>query len=226
MKRPMAAAVLVATLAAALSPIRGARAQTAGASPATGAAASDACEARVRAIDDALEDDARRTRIWWWSWMAAGTALLGGQAALAAATTGNTRNDFILGASASVFIPTVLLTHPPGVLSDAPRLQLRLAQTRVDGRLGDPCLALPRALELLHRDAQDEGFSKAWFAHAFVIGGNIALGLILGLGFGDWLGFAKQAVGGSAVGELQIWTLPGGALHAVHVQGLGVGGSF
>jgi hypothetical protein len=181
------------------------------------------CEQRLTPITTALDDDARHTRVWYWSWMAAGTALVAGQAALAAVTTGDLRNDSILGSASAVFIPAFLLIHPPEVLSDAPRLDARLAKTAVDGRVGDPCIALQRARELLARDAADEGFAKAWYAHAFVIGGNIALGLILGVGFGDWLGFAKQAVGGSIVGELQIWTLPGGALQA---RGLGFGGTF
>jgi len=181
------------------------------------------CERRLTPITTTLDDDARHTRVWYWSWMAAGTALVAGQAALAAVTTGDLRNDSILGSASAVFIPAFLLIHPPEVLSDAPRLDARLAKTTVDGRVGDPCISLMRARELLARDAADEGFAKAWYAHAFVIGGNIALGLILGVGFGDWLGFAKQAVGGSIVGELQIWTLPGGALQA---RGLGFGGTF
>ncbi len=181
------------------------------------------CERRLTQITTTLDDDARHTRVWYWSWMAAGTALVAGQAALAAVTTGDLRNDSILGSASAVFIPAFLLIHPPEVLSDAPRLEARLTKTTVDGRVGDPCISLLRARELLARDAADEGFAKAWYAHAFVIGGNIALGLILGVGFGDWLGFAKQAVGGSVVGELQIWTLPGGALQA---RGLGFGGNF
>ena len=182
-----------------------------------------ACEQRALAIAAAQGDDARRTRVWYWSWMAAGTALIAGQTVLAALTSGDAQKDAIVGASASVFIPAFLLVHPPAVLSDAPRLEARFAQTTVDGRLGDPCESLLRARDLLDRDADDERFAKAWFAHAFVIGGNIALGLLLGVAFGDWLGFAKQAVGGSLVGELQIWTLPAGA---VEVRGMGFGAAF
>jgi hypothetical protein len=170
-----------------------------------------------------LDDDARRTRTWYWGWMAAGSALLVGQAALAAVTTGNTQKEYIVGAGASVFIPAMLTLHPPRVLADGPLLDARLAATAVDERYGDPCLALPRAQEILARDADDQALTTAWFAHVFVIGGNIALGLLLGLGFHDWLGAAKQGIGGSAVGELQILTLPTGALK---LRGLGFAGSF
>ncbi len=182
-----------------------------------------ACEEQVTAIASALDEDARRSRVWYWSWMAAGTTLIASQAVLAGLTTGDLRNDSIVGASASVFIPAVLLVHPPVSMSDAPALRARLSLTTVDGRLGDPCVSAMRARELLLRDAADEGFAKSWFSHAFMVTGNVALGLILGVGFGDWLGFAKQAVGGTIVGELQIWTLPGGALQA---RGLAVGGAF
>jgi hypothetical protein len=181
------------------------------------------CEQQVTAIANALDEDARRSRVWYWSWMAAGTTLIASQAVLAGLSTGDLRNDSILGASASVFIPAVLLIHPPVSMADAPALHARLSLTTVDGHVGDPCISAMRARELLLRDAADEGFAKSWFAHAFMVTGNVALGLILGIGFGDWLGFAKQAVGGTIIGELQIWTLPGGALQA---RGLAVGGAF
>ena len=181
------------------------------------------CESKLREIQTVLDADARHSRVWYWSWMAAGTALIGGQAALAAVTTGNTQKEFVVGAAASVFIPGMLLLHPPAVLSDSRLLDDRILATSVDGHPGDPCLLVPRAQELLRRDAADQALATGWFAHTFVIGGNIALGLLLGLGFHDWAGAVKQAVGGSAVGELQILTLPTGALHA---QGLGLAGSF
>jgi hypothetical protein len=209
-QRHAVASVLLAALLAHGGP---ARAQTSYESQET-----RPCELRLSSISTALDDDARHTRVWYWSWMAAGTALLVSQAVLAGVSNGNLQKDAVVGASASTFIPAFLLIHPPAVLSDAPRLSARLSLTRVDGVVGDPCVALLRARELLARDADDEAFAKAWYAHAFVIGGNLALGLLLGVAFGDWIGFAKQAVGGSLVGEAQIWTLPGGALDA---RGLG-----
>ena len=182
-----------------------------------------ACEQRLAPIVAALDDDAHRTRVWYWTWMSIGTALVVGQGVVAAATTGDTRVELGVGSAASVFIPGLLLLHPPQVLSDAPLLDARLAATTVAGRVGDPCVVLPRARELFSRVADEEAFAKGWFAHVFVIGGNVALGLLLGLGFHDWLGGAKQLVGGSLVGEAQIFTLPAGALQA---RGLGLGGSF
>ena len=210
----MKRALVVAATALALGTPAAARAQ---------ATEAPACEARLHALQLTLDADARRTRTWWWAWMATGTALLGGQAALAAVTTGDVQKEMIAGAATSVFIPAVLLLHPPLVLSDAPLLDARVAETTVDGRLGDPCVVLPRARELLLRDAHDQAFSTGWFAHAFVIGGNIAVGLLLGLGFNDWAGAAKQAVGGSIVGDIQILTLPTGSLRA---RGLGLAGTF
>jgi hypothetical protein len=175
------------------------------------------CEAErdeLRSIAATLDADARGTRVWYWSWMAAGTALIAGQGTAAAFVQGDLRVELVTGAAASVFIPTVLLVHPPLVLSDQPLLDARLKATTVAGSVGDSCIAAQRARELLERDADDEALATGWFAHAFVVGGNIALGLLLGLGFHDWWGAAKQAVGGSAVGELQILTLPARALHA------------
>jgi hypothetical protein len=181
------------------------------------------CEMGARAIATALDADARRTRVWYWAWMAAGTALLAGQATLAPLVQGDQRVEFVAGAATSVFIPAFLLLHPPSVLGDALVLDARMQATTVDGRFGDPCIARERARELLARDASDEAFATGPIAHAFVIGGNVAVGLFLGLAFHDWWGAAKQALGGSAVGELQILTLPAGAVKA---RSLSFEGSF
>jgi Na+/proline symporter len=188
-----------------------------------------ACADQVHAIAAVMETDARRTRVWYWAWMAAGTTLLVGQGGLAAITDGNDRIEFAVGAATSVFIPAVLLLHPPAVLSGAPALDSRLQATTVSGRLGDPCIALSRARELLAQSASDQALQTGLAAHTFVIGGNIAVGLLLGIAFHDWWGAAKQAVGGTAVGELQVLTLPTGSLRFARANdggggaGLGAG---
>jgi hypothetical protein len=181
------------------------------------------CDARVHAIQTTLDLDARHARTWYWAWMATGTALLAGQSVLAGVSTGDNQKDYVAGAATSVFIPALLLLHPPAVLADAPRLDRRIEATSVDGHLGDACLLVPYAEEVLRRDAADEALATGWFAHTFVVGGNIAVGLFLGIAFHDWLGAAKQAVGGSIVGEVQLLTISTVSLHA---QGLGLGGSF
>jgi hypothetical protein len=143
-------------------------------------------------------------------------ALLVGQGTAAVFVTGTLRKELIVGASASVVIPALLLVHPPLVLHDR-----RVLDEQV--RLGEPCLVLPSAAQRVQRDANDQALATGWFAHAFVIGGNLALGLLLGVGFHDWPGGAKQLVGGTIVGELQILTLPTGVLR---MQGLGLAGTF
>lgn len=172
------------------------------------------CDERLGKIRTVLDDDARRTRVWYWAWMGIGSALFVGQGALTAVTTGDMQQDFAVGTFASAFVPGLLLLHPPRVLSDARLLEDRLALTTVDGRVGDPCVALLRAGEIFDRVADDEALQTSWLNHAFVIGGNIALGLFLGLGFHNWSGGVKQFVGGTLVGEVQILTYPGGALKA------------
>jgi hypothetical protein len=196
-----------------------------------------ACEARARGIAAALDADSRRMRVWYWGWMAAGAALIAGQAVLAGVVEGDQRTEFIAGSATSVLIPTILLVHPPFVLSDAPALDARLQATTVGGTLGDPCIALDRARELLARDAQDAALSTGWLAHALAIGVNVGVGLLLGVVYDDWWGAAKQTIGGIAVGELQILTFPTGALRAQANLGslsagtgslgaLGFGGTF
>lgn len=181
------------------------------------------CDRKLGAVRTALDDDARRTRAWYWAWMGIGSALFVGQTSLAAVTTGNLQRELAVGAFASAFVPGILLVHPPRVLSDAELLRDRLALTTVDGRVGDPCIALLRGRELLDRSEDDEALETSWFNHAFIIGGNVFLGLVLGIGFHDWAGFAKQAVGGTIVGEAQILTFPGGSLKA---RGLGLSATW
>jgi hypothetical protein len=181
------------------------------------------CEAKVREVQAVVDRDAQGTRLWYWVWMAAGTGLLVGQTVIASVTTGNVQKEFIAGAATSAFIPAALLLHPPAAIDDASRLDARIALTSVDGHPGDACVLAPRAQEILAHTAADQHLTTGWFAPAFVVGGNIAVGLFLGLAFHDWAGAAKQAVGGSAVGELQLLTLPTGSLHA---RGLGLAGTF
>jgi hypothetical protein len=172
------------------------------------------CDRRLGDIRTALDDDARRTRVWYWAWMGIGSAFLVTQTTLAAVTTGDAQREFAVGAFASAFVPGLLLVHPPRVLSDAELLRDRLALTTVDGRVGDPCIAVRRAAELLDRAADEEALQKSWVNHVFVIGGNLVLGLFLGIGFHDWVGATKQFVGGTIVGEAQILTFPGGSVKA------------
>jgi hypothetical protein len=180
----------------------------------------ESCDVRVHAIAQQLDRDAHRTHVWYWAWMAAGATLIVGQGTLAALVgPGNFRNELIVGGAAAVFIPTSLLVHPPLVLRDARELDER----RATGPLDDPCLVLPGAAQRLYRDADDQAFSTGWFAHTFIIGGNVVLGLLLGVGLHDWPGGVKQLLGGSLVGELQILTLPTGVLK---MQGLGLAGTF
>jgi hypothetical protein len=181
------------------------------------------CDRKLGDIRTVLDDDARHTRVWYWAWMGIGSTFFVTQTTLAAVTTGNPQRDFAVGAFASAFVPGILLLHPPRVLSDAEILRDRLALTTVDGRVGDPCIAVRRAAELLERSADDEALQTSWVNHVFVIGGNLVLGLFLGLGFNDWLGATKQIVGGTIVGEAQILTFPGGALKA---RGLGLAATW
>jgi hypothetical protein len=201
MRRALATAVILTVVATSLR---------AGAQP------DVECEVRARALAARLDDEARATRTWYWAWMAAGTALIVGQGTGAVFATGDLRKELVVGASASVFIPGLLLVHPPLVLHDARALHEQV-------KLGEPCLVLPAAAQRVVRDAKDQALATGWFAHTFIIGGNFALGLLLGVGLHDWVGGAKQLVGGTLIGELQILTLPTGVLR---MQGLGLAGTF
>lgn len=173
------------------------------------------CDLRLHAVTDTLTLDAHATRTWYWAWMAIGGALIAGQGGLAAAVKpGNFRTELIVGSASSVFIPTALLVKPPPGMHD---------DHGFDAPPGDSCFVLASATQHVARNAADQALRTSAFAHTFIIAGNFALGLLLGVGFHDWPGGVKQTVGGLIISELEILTVPTASLK---LQGLGFVGTF
>jgi hypothetical protein len=182
------------------------------------------CAAQLREMKSTLDVDGRRNSTWRWAWTAIDIGLFVGQVALLPVIPTDARRiELGVNAAKAALVPALLALHPPRVIDDARLLDERVEATSLDGRVADACIARSRAREVLARDATDEQLTTGWIAHVFVVGGNVAVGVVEGLTLGDWLGAIVQAVSSIGVGELQILTQPTGALRA---RGLGIQGSF
>lgn len=220
MRSHLAAAGLLALLVLAVSAVaEDARAEGTtcpameGASPAL--AQIDA-EARVRFLSGTLHQQARRARVWSWGWGITGTTLVAGNFTLAAlATNREDRIDSIVGGSAALLIPTLLLLKPLRVRGDEQLLDEFLAQTWTPAGWAEKCLVLRRVEEMFLRDAENEAEGVGWLNHGLVFSFNLALALTLGFGLDHWKGALLNGGGGFLIGEAQILTQPTGAVTAL-----------
>ncbi len=148
-----------------------------------------------------LRADAHDARVWAWGWGLGYSALALGQAGGAGKT--------VLGLVPVLFVPV------PAV-GDTGVLEGRLATVRAGD---DRCVLQSEGARLLRRSADDEAFSRGWLAHVATVAVNGGGLLIVGLGYHRWATGVAGALVGTAVGELQIFTRPTGALRAAHDAG-------
>jgi hypothetical protein len=165
---------------------------------------------RLTFVRERIAADARSARIWAWSWGLGYTALAVGQAGLAL-----TRNDpgeraeLFVGAGKSALGLVPLLFAPVPALRDAGIIDGYLAGTPA----GDErCTLLPEAELMLRRSADDEAFARSWLAHTLTVAVNAGGLLIVGVGYHRLGTGIVGALVGTAVGEVQIFTRPTGAL--------------
>lgn len=163
--------------------------------------------ARVERITAALAEDAADAELWTGAWLLAYTAITAGQlGALVALDDPGERTDLYVGIAGSF-----------GALAGIPLFPLAVLE---DGRLlaaydADLCRGLAVAERTLERDAENEATGVAWFVHVANVAVNVALGLLLGLGYDRWLSGAISAASGTAIGEIMLFTQPTGAIDAL-----------
>jgi hypothetical protein len=171
-------------------------------------------EPRLSFVRERLHADAHDARVWAWSWGVGFTALALGQAGLALTRSDRgERAELYVGAGKTVLglVPVLFVPVPAG--RDVGALDARLTAT--NGDEGEArCALLPEAEVMLQRSADDEAFGRSWLAHAATVAVNAGGLLIVGFGYHRWTTGTLGAVVGTAVGELQIFTRPTGALDA------------
>lgn len=168
---------------------------------------------RLAFVRGVMDDQGRRARTWSLAWAATGFGLAAGNFTLAAlADSRDDRIDPIVGGAASLFIPAAILVEPLQVMAHQRSLETDIAAlSPTEGATGI-CAVLARAEGLLARSAADEAFKAGIATHIFVIAGNGAIALFLGLGFDHWKGALLNGGGGLLISEFQIFTQPTGAV--------------
>lgn len=168
---------------------------------------------RLAFVREVMDDQARRARTWSLAWAVTGLGLVAGNYTRAAlADTRDDRIDPIVGGTTSLFIPAALLVQPLEVMAHQRTLEADLAALSPAESATGLCATLARAEGLLARSAENEAFSAGIATHLFVIGGNGAIALFLGLGFDHWKGALINGGGGLLISEFQIFTQPTGAV--------------
>lgn len=172
----------------------------------------DGAEERLAVVHGRLRADAHAARIWAWGWGLGFTALAAAQAGLALTRDdAGERAELYVGAGKTVLGLVPVLFVPVPATRDVGVLEGHLA-ARSDGEGG--CALLPEAELMLRRSADDEAFARGWLAHFATIAVNGGGLLIVGLGYHRWVTGTVGAIVGTAVGELQIFTRPAGALRS------------
>jgi hypothetical protein len=159
---------------------------------------------RLVFIETRLARAAGPANLWWSSCYYGWTALSMGQFVWAIATPDSgTRTDMAVGAAASTLgvIPLGILPFPARTAS---RDLARVSSVSSHERRRK----LVFAERLLEAAAKDEKLRRSWVNHATSIGVSISVGLVLGVGYGRPVPGLINALGGIALSEIQIWTMP------------------
>jgi hypothetical protein len=168
---------------------------------------------RLAFVTAVMDDQARRARLWSWAWSITGLALTAeGITHAALVDTADERLDPLVGAATSLVIPAAILADPLAVMEHGRTLESDVAMLSPAEGLTGLCATLARSERLLAQSADDEAFKAGFFTHLFVIVGNGAVALFLGLGFDHWRGALINGGGGLLISEFQIFTQPTGAV--------------
>lgn len=160
-----------------------------------------------------MDDQARRARLWSTSWTVAGLGLAAGNYTVAALVDSKeARVPRIVGGTTSLVIPLGILVKPLQVMDAERTMRADVDALAPDAGRDDVCATLERSERLFAASAKNEAFSAGIFTHAFVILGNGAIALFLGLGFDNWKAGLLNGGGGLLISEFQIFTQPTGAV--------------
>jgi hypothetical protein len=168
---------------------------------------------RLTFVRSELRAEADRAVVWGSVWAFTGGALaVGNFARLVIVTDSGDRVDAAVAASTSLLVPAALLVSSLRVIDDARKVEA-LATEAAPAPVS--CSTLQRAEDLLVASAGDETWRVGWVGQAIAIGGNLAVTLVLGLGFDRWTSGALAGATGLALSELELFTQPTGAADAL-----------
>jgi hypothetical protein len=163
-------------------------------------------DTRLDYLTRAFDREVRVIDTWSWTWGAiytAGTIAEG--TALGFTTNHAGRVGLEVGTIATAF-GALSLTLLPLKLT-LPLRSASGAAKRSRENL-DPCLALANLEQALVEIAKDQAFATGVVGHIGNVAANIAIVLILGLGYGQWVSAGLSGGIGLAVGEANAFTQP------------------
>lgn len=181
--------------------------------------------ARAAFVRRSLDDDAQNAVLWTAGWAGIGAATTAFNGIWAATGTYDQRIDRLGAASGGVMLLATTLLTPLSVTHDASTIGTAVDASQ-PGRAGyDPCALAGYSERVLVHAADDEASRKSFVGHALPIGGAVAGGLVLGLGYGHWTSGALNAGIGVILSEVKMLTQPTGAERALERYRSGVLGS-
>jgi hypothetical protein len=175
---------------------------------------------RLRWIDDHLEREASKGRLWADAWaIGIGAAGLGSLAPVPFVRASD-RVDWYTSAASAAFGVIPFVVSPLDVTRDAPKLHAAIAAVPPDDD-ARVCLALVDAERKLAADAANERWQQGWWIHAGNLAFNTGVLLFLGLGYHHWSSGIINGASGAVVGEAIIFTQPTNAIDDAAAYGGG-----
>lgn len=160
--------------------------------------------ARLHALARLFSAESARATAWTAGWGLGYAALTVGQLLAVPALSPEDRPDWYLGAASSAVGVAFVLVDPLEVRDAAPDFARRASAASPEAA----CALLVEAEGLLARSAEHEVTGRRWYVHAANVAFNVAVGLVIGLGFKHWGSAALSAGLGIAMGEATIFTSP------------------
>lgn len=172
-------------------------------------------ELRLRFVAAQLEREVNRMHAWSWSWGTTYAVATVTQATvLPFVADRGVRVDLGVGAVSAGIGSLALFLLPLRITLPA---EHALAETSDSDR----CRVLAQLEEALAGGALVERLTKSWISHAGNVALNVAIMLVLGLGYGRWQSAGISAGVGIAVGEANLLTQPAflPSVHAAYLRG-------
>lgn len=166
------------------------------------AAQSD--EARLAYLSRLLLEESGRARTWTLGWGATYGLLGVAQLAVMPLFTREEQPDWYWGAASTLVGLAFTLLDPPEVLEAGPLYAAKASAVTSAGT----CALIAEGERLLQTGADHEEGATRWYLHVGNVLFNVGLGLVVGLGYGHWVGGITNMGVGAAIGEANIFTSP------------------
>jgi len=166
---------------------------------------------RLHWIDEHMDHEASRARLWSRSWgIGIGASGLASLAAVPFVAPSN-RVDWYTGAVSAAVGIVPFIVSPLTVTRDAPKVSAAVSATAFDDD-ARVCATLFDAERKLAAAADNQRWQQGWWIHAGNLAFNAGVLLFLGLGYHHWVSGIINGASGAVVGEAIILTQPTGSI--------------